>query len=91
MKICFKVLIISFLSISFLSACKQRNATSDEPIHSVEVIRPTFMDHQTIKTYSARVKESDQIDVAFKTGGQIEKVYGATSKARTAVSQSGIQ
>lgn len=33
------------------------------------------MDHQTIKTYSARVKESDQIDVAFKTGGQIEKVY----------------
>lgn len=57
-----------------LAACTSKNEMSEETTRCVEVITPAPLDNLTIKNYSGRVKESNQIKIAFKTGGQIERI-----------------
>lgn len=57
-----------------LAACTSKNETTVEKTRCVEIITPTPLNDLTIKSYSGRVKESNQIQVAFKTAGQIERI-----------------
>ena len=70
----FKLLAISALAVMLLATCGSKKGTSTNSTQCVEVISPTPLDTVATKNYTGRVKESEQINVAFKTGGQIKKI-----------------
>lgn len=65
---------MTIYAVITLTACGSRDAAPAESMHCVEVINPIPLDPLIVKNYSGRVKEGDQINVAFKTGGQIENI-----------------
>ena len=69
----FKLLLFTAIAFVFV-ACSSKNETSQNDIRCVEIISPTPLKSLTINDYPGRVKERDHINLAFKTGGQIEKI-----------------
>lgn len=58
-----------------LVSCHSGNGGGNDVLRCVEVVAATEQVGQGTKNYPGRVQESDQINVAFKMGGQIEKIY----------------
>ena len=69
-----------FLSASFiilmLGGCKKSETTNPQGTkHCVMTTYPQLTGSGKVKTFSGTVRESREINVAFKTAGQIEQVY----------------
>ena len=65
---------VPFVVLLVLFGC-HKNANQNEPLHCVEVIKPQMVANQAKLTYSGKVKENKQINVAFKVGGPIDKIH----------------
>lgn len=69
-----KKTIFTFITLSCLFA----SCNSDQPvtqIHSVITVHPEVLKHETEKHFSGIVKEGGEINLGFKTPGQIEQIY----------------
>jgi len=75
MKMKSKTLEMIVLSFIVLTSCHTGNGGENDVRRCVEVVPATEQVGQEAKSYPGRVQESDQINVAFKMGGQIEKIY----------------
>lgn len=75
MKNNWKVLITIVLSCITFTSCHTKNEAGADKLRCVEVVTATLPDGKITKSYPGRVQEGDQINLAFKTGGQIEKIY----------------
>lgn len=68
------IVLMTISAVITLTACGSRDAAPAKSTLCVEVINPIQLDPLIVNNYSGRVKEGEQINVAFKTKGQIEKI-----------------
>ncbi len=69
------ILIATNLLGSILLESCTGNAVEQAPTHCVMLAHPKPVNESTTKNFSGIVKESKEIQLAFRTPGQIEKVY----------------
>ena len=60
--------------VALLSGCSG-NSSSTARLRCVETIQPERLSDQTSLSFTGKVKETKQVNVAFKTGGAIDKVH----------------
>ena len=58
-----------------LIACGNKSAKQAERLRCVEVVQPETVSDEVVTTYSGRVKETNLVNVAFKTAGPIDKIH----------------
>jgi len=58
-----------------LPGCSNNSSDSTARLRCVETIRPEKLSDHTSLCFAGKVKETKQVNVAFKTGGAIEKVH----------------
>lgn len=58
----------------FFTAC-HRTADQQAHLRCVEVITPTPFSGEEVLTFPGKIKETKQVNVAFKTGGAIDSVF----------------
>ncbi len=69
-----KVFILA-AAVLMMAGCQNKNAEQKEHLRCVEVIKPQPLSGESVLTYSGKVKETKQVNVAFKTGGPIDKIH----------------
>lgn len=69
-----KVFIIA-AAVLVMVGCQGKKTEQQKPLRCVEVIKPQPISDEVALTYSGKVKENKQVNVAFKTGGAISKVH----------------
>lgn len=69
-----KLLCLSTLLLCLLCSCSEQKKTS-LPIHSVELTNPTPSCKTITKSYSGIVREAHEINLGFKTAGQIKCIH----------------
>lgn len=74
MKRIVRTLAMMTFAMVVMMACTLKNEPMTNRIRFVDIVTPTPLISLTVKDYPGRVKESDHINLAFKTGGQIERI-----------------
>ena len=69
----FYLLMIALMPV-FFTAC-HRSSNNHAGLRCVEVITPAPLSGEEVFTFPGKIKETKQVNVAFKTGGAIEEVY----------------
>ena len=59
--------------VLLLAACGTKK--EEKFVRSVKLVQPVALSNVSHKSLSGVVKESEEISLGFKTGGQIEKIF----------------
>src|SRR5574344_959834 len=70
-----KLRYLILVSVCFLMFACSKKGNDNQTIHSVQTITLTNSQSQTVKTFSGVVTEKSEINLGFKTPGQIEQIY----------------
>lgn len=69
-----KLLMIVFPMILLLG-CKQEKSERKAIVKNVKITSPLLMSHVSVRTFPGFVKVADEINLGFKTAGQIHRVF----------------
>lgn len=71
----YKKLLAMLAFICTLGACTTTSTDKTVTLRSVKLTHPILLSNETTKTFSGIVKEANEINLGFKTAGQIETIY----------------
>lgn len=64
-----------FAAALMLSACNRQNSGREDIIHNVYVVEPSGTEDSRARVFSGIVEENSEVNVGFKTAGEIKRVY----------------